>query len=479
MTFTLAILGRPNVGKSTLFNRLTGKRMAIVDNRPGVTRDWRLADAQLYDLTFQVVDTAGLEEAFDDSIPARMRQQTQAALKNADAVLFVIDGRAGITPTDAHFAAWIRKQKKPVILAANKSENEKAVQSSLGESYALGLGDPIALSAAHGVGMEELYYRLRDLMDEDQKPSASSSSEEAKEDSEKRENKNETLLDAIEGLEDYEFQQEEEEEKSLKIAIIGRPNVGKSTLLNAILGEHRVMTGPEAGLTRDAIAVDWDFEGQRFRLVDTAGLRRKARVQDAIEKMAVEDSLRAIRLAHVVILVLDAQSPLDKQDLQIAAHVVEEGRALILAVNKWDTAEDKQAVKDLINRRIEQSLAQLKDVPIVPISALNKKNIPKLLQQIIDIYAQWNIRIKTSGLNRWLGRMESQNPAPLVGGRPNRLKYITQIKARPPTFALWLAHPDKLPDSHQRFLINGLRRDYDIGGVPVRLLLRKTKNPFI
>ncbi|MCK6417529.1 MAG: ribosome biogenesis GTPase Der [Alphaproteobacteria bacterium] len=475
MAFTLAILGRPNVGKSTLFNRLTGKRMAIVDDRPGVTRDWRLADAQLYDLSFQVVDTAGLEEAFDDSIPARMRQQTQAALQKANAVLFVIDGRAGITPTDAHFADWLRKQKKPIILAANKSENEKAVQSALGEAYSLGLGDPIPISAAHGTGMEDIYYRLRDLMPA---PAASSTTQED-EAASKATLENDVTLDAIEGIEDYEFEQEEEEEKSLKIAIIGRPNVGKSTLLNAILGEERVITGPEAGLTRDAIAVDWEFEDQRFRLVDTAGMRRKARVQDAIEKMAVEDSLRAIRLAHVAILVLDAQSPLDKQDLQIASHVVEEGRALILAVNKWDAATDKQGVKDLINRRVEQSLAQLKDVPIVPISALNGKNIPQLLKQVMDIYAQWNIRIKTSGLNRWLGRMESQNPAPLVGGRPNRLKYITQIKARPPTFALWLTHPEKLPDSHKRFLINGLRRDYDIGGVPVRLLLRKTKNPFI
>ncbi len=469
--FTLALIGRPNVGKSTLFNRLAGKKLAIVDDTPGVTRDWREAEAFLFDRHFRVLDTAGLEESFDDSIQGRMREQTEHALKKADAVLFIVDGRAGITPMDAHFAQWLRKQKKPVTLAVNKCENEKVVQNTLAEAYALGLGEPLSISAEHGLGMEDLYHIFAPYFpDESLGPAQGVPDDPDLE-----------TLDAIEGLEDFEFLEEEppEEEKAIKIAIVGRPNVGKSTLLNSIVQEHRVMTGPEAGITRDAIAVDWTYEGQKFRLVDTAGMRRKSRIQDTIEKMSVEDSLRAIRLAQVVVLVIDANIPLEKQDLQIAEHIINEGRALVIAVNKWDTIADKADFLEELEYKFSISLAQIKDIPFQTISALNGKNINRLLERILLTYANWNKRIKTAGLNRWLAKMESQNPAPLVNGKQNRLKYMTQIKTRPPTFALWVSKPDKLPEAHKRFIVNGLRRDYDILGVPIRLFVRKSNNPFV
>ena len=467
--FTLAIIGRPNVGKSTLFNRLAGKKLAIVDDTPGVTRDWREAEGMLFDQPLRIIDTAGLEDSFDQSIQGRMRQQTEAALEQADVILFMTDGRAGITPMDEHFAAWLRKQKKPMILALNKAENEKAVQAALGEAYSLGMGEPIAVSAEHGIGMEELYHALLPHFPEEQKESDTA-------DENDYEFKN---LDEIEGVENFEFKQEDDDpEKPLKLAIVGRPNVGKSTLLNSIVEEHRVMTGPEAGITRDAIAVDWDFEGRKFKLVDTAGIRRKSKVQDNIEKMSVEDSKRAIRLAQIVVLVIDANSPFDKQDLQIAAHVIDEGRALIIAVNKWDAVEDRKDTLEEIKHKLESSLAQVRDVPFVTISALNGKNINRLLHSVLGTYTTWNKRINTGEMNRWLARMESKNPAPLISGRQNRLKYITQIKTRPPTFALWVTRPDKLAPAYRRYIINGLREDYDIPGVPIRLLVRKSKNPY-
>jgi GTP-binding protein len=467
--FTLAIVGRPNVGKSTLFNRLAGKKLAIVDDTPGVTRDWRTAEAKLFDRTMTIIDTAGLEESFDDSIQGRMRQQTEAAVKKADAILFVVDGRSGLTAMDKHFAQWLRRQKKPVILAVNKCENEKATLAGVGEAHALGLGTPVPISAEHGDGMEFIYEMLTPFFPEE------------KEEEEGSEESDGGLgnIDDLEGIEDYQFEQEEDDpEKALKIAIVGRPNVGKSTLLNAIVQDHRVMTGPEAGITRDAIAVDWTYEDRPFRLVDTAGMRKKARVQNNIEKMSVEDSLRAIRLAQVVILVVDAAEAFEKQDVQIAAHVIEEGRALVVAINKWDAVADKKKLLDEIKYNLQAQLAQVKDLPLVTVSALNNNNIDGLLKTVLKTYGIWNKRISTSGLNRWLRAKESQNPAPLVAGRANRLKYMTQVKTRPPTFAVWVSKPDALPQTHQRFLVNGLRDDYDIPGVPVRLLIRKSKNPY-
>ncbi len=466
---TLAIVGRPNVGKSTLFNRLAGKKLAIVDDTPGVTRDWRTAEGNLFGQPLTIIDTAGLEESFDDSIQGRMRKQTESAVKNADVILFVIDGRMGLTAMDKHFAEWLRRQEKPVILAVNKCENDKATMAGLAEAHGLGLGEPVPISAEHGEGMEFIHHLLMPYFPEEKK------------DGEEDEKTGESLakLDEIEGIENYQFEQEQEDpQKPLKIAIVGRPNVGKSTLLNSIVSDQRVMTGPEAGLTRDAIAVDWSYEGRPFRLVDTAGMRKKARVQNNIEKMSVEDSLRAIRLAQVVILVVDAADAFEKQDVQIAAHVIEEGRALVLAINKWDAVSDRKKTLDEFKYKLQASLAQVKDIPMVTISALNNSNVDGLLKTVLKTYEIWNKRIPTSGLNRWLRAKESQNPAPLVGGRANRLKYITQIKTRPPTFAVWVSKPDDLPQTHQRYIMNSLREDYDIAGVPIRLLIRKSKNPY-
>jgi len=475
--FSLALVGRPNVGKSTLFNRFAGKKLAIVDDTPGVTRDWREAEGWLFDQHLRIIDTAGLEENFDDSIEGRMRQQTESALNEADAILFMVDGRAGITPLDEHFAAFLRKQNKPVVLVVNKCENQRAADAGIAEAYGLGLGEPYAVSAEHNIGMDEIYNALKphipkELTAEGIEENAQSTIDEE-------------ALDALEGDDSFEFEDEnpDDPDKPLKIAIVGRPNVGKSTLLNAIVEEQRVMTGPEAGITRDAIAVDWEFESKfhgtrKFKLVDTAGMRRKAHVKDKIEKMSVDDALRTIRLAQVVIMVIDANNPLEKQDLQIAEHVINEGRAILIAVNKWDSIKNRDDKLEDIKWLMENSLAQIKDIPYQTISAMNGKNINKLLDRALETYTHWNKRIPTAGLNQWLAMMESRNPAPLISGRSNRLKYITQIKTRPPTFALWMSRPEKLPDSYKRFIINGLRKDYKIPGVPIRLLVRKSKNPY-
>jgi GTP-binding protein len=470
--FTLAIVGRPNVGKSTLFNRLAGKRLAIVDDRPGVTRDWREAPAVLFDREFRILDTAGLEESFDDSIPGRMRQQTERALEQADAVLFLIDGRAGLTPMDEHFANWLRRQKKPVILGVNKCESDKASQAGAAEAYRLGFGEPITMSAEHNLGMDEIYHALTPFF-----PEAQMTQEE--EDEEFFRALAAAELDAIEGKEDFDFTQGfVETPKPIKLAIVGRPNVGKSTLMNALLGEERMMTGPEAGLTRDAITVPWTYAGREYRLVDTAGLRHKAKVIDNIEKMSAEDTMRIIRLAQVVIFVVDANQAMEKQDLRIAHHVIEEGRALIIAVNKWDLAEDKIEVMEQLKHDLKHSMAQVRDVPVVTMSALRGKGLDRLMETVAATYDMWNKRVPTGQMNRWLANMESHHPAPLSHGRANRLKYITQIKARPPTFGLWVSRPDDLPDTYKGYLINGLRDRFEMPGVPIRLNVRASKNPY-
>ncbi|MCK5384499.1 MAG: ribosome biogenesis GTPase Der [Alphaproteobacteria bacterium] len=468
----LAIIGRPNVGKSTLFNKLAGKKLAIVDDTPGVTRDWREAEGTLFDKDLQIIDTAGLEETFDDSIQGRMRQQTEAALEQASILLFIINGREGVTPADEHFAAWLRRRKKPVVLVVNKCESGHTSQAGIGESYALGFGDPVVMSAEHNIGFDDLYNALLPYFPEENED----------EESGLLSNEDEFLpgsLDDLEGQEDYTFEQEEDSpEKPIKIAIVGRPNVGKSTLLNAIIKEQRVMTGPEAGITRDAIAVNWTYEGRDFKLVDTAGLRRKSKITDKIEKMSTDDTLRAIRLAQIVILVIDANTPLEKQDAQIARHVIDEGRALVLAINKWDTVENRSEQLDTIKHKISHSLSDIKGIRFATISAKNDSKIDKLFYKALQTYSVWNQRVSTGGLNRWLGSMESHNPAPLVAGRHNRLKYITQIKTRPPTFVLWVSRPKELPESYKRYIINGLRRDFDVNGVPLRLLVRASKNPY-
>lgn len=478
MTFSLAIIGRPNVGKSTLFNRLAGKKLALVHDTPGLTRDWREADANLMGLEFRVIDTAGLEESFDLSIEGRMRQQTERALARADMAILMVDARTGITPMDRHFADWLRRQDLPTALVVNKCESRHVIDGMY-EAYELGLGEPIPISAEHGLGMQDLYELIRPKVEEAEAAAAALRGAEEAEDAE---DDIEYLFQKYHEGDETGFGDEEapgeDLSKPIKIAIAGRPNVGKSTLLNAILGEERSMTGPEAGITRDAVHVDWEFGGRQLRLVDTAGLRRKARVVNYIERMAVDDSLRAIRLAQVVVMVIDGETLFEKQDLTIAGHIIDEGRAMVIAVNKWDLVKEKEKTLEDLKYQLSTSLPQVRDIPVVTISAIKGQRVDKLLQSVLDVYALWNHRIGTGKLNRWLRMMESQNPAPLVNGRQNRLRYMTQIKARPPTFALWVSRPDDYPETHQRYLINGLRRDFDMPATPVRLIIKTSRNPY-
>ena len=472
MPFTLAICGRPNVGKSTLFNRLAGKKLAIVHDQPGVTRDWREADGGIANKQFKIIDTAGLEDILDQSLEARMRGKTEDALEKADAILFVIDAREGVTTLDKHFAKWLRKQDKPVILAANKCESDKLIEAELADAYRLGLGAPIPMSAEHGQGLGLLYDALEPHWYED----------EEEEVLEERDDDLPDDIDHLEGNEDFDFAalpvDEEEAKKPIKIAIVGRPNAGKSTLFNALIGEERMLTGPEAGITRDAITENLNIEGRDIRLVDTAGMRKRAKVVDNLEKMSVDESLRAIRLAQIVVLMVDAQTPLERQDLSIGQMVTREGRGLVVAVNKWDLIEDKAELLDEIKYRLAKGLSQVENVRVVTLSALTGKNLNSLIENIFLTYDLWNKRVPTGKMNRWLAGMEQSHPAPMVNGRSNRLRYITQIKARPPTFALWAARPDDLPENYKRYLVNGIRKTFDLPSVPIRLLVRTSKNPY-
>ncbi|PIW26204.1 MAG: ribosome biogenesis GTPase Der [Rhodospirillales bacterium CG15_BIG_FIL_POST_REV_8_21_14_020_66_15] len=467
MPFTIAIIGRPNVGKSTLFNRLVGRRLAIVDDTPGVTRDRREGEGKLGDMRFRVIDTAGLEDVTDDSLEARMRAQTERALDEADVALMVIDARAGVTPLDQHFVQWLRGRGTPTILVANKCEG-RGGEAGMLEGYSLGLDDPVALSAEHGLGLSELHDRLKPYAD-----LAAAEGAEVYDD-----DLDDLDVDYAEGA-DIAEDGGAPEPKALQLAIVGRPNVGKSTMINRLLGEDRMLTGPEAGITRDAISVMWHHGGRDYRLIDTAGLRRKARVTDKLEYLSTRDTMRAVRFAHVVVLVLDADAVLEKQDLTIARQVVEEGRALIIAVNKWDAATDRRETIQRLSDRLQTSLPQVRGIPVITCSALTGHGMDRLLPTVNAAYDTWNARIGTGDLNRWLLAMQEAHPAPMgKGGKRIRLRYATQAKTRPPTFIVFCTRAGELPDSYTRFLVNGLRDDFGLDGVPIRLIYRKGDNPY-
>lgn len=454
------ICGRPNVGKSTLFNRLVGKRLAIVDDTPGVTRDVREGEGRIADLRFNIFDTAGLESA-TSGLEARMSQRTEAAIAEADVALFLIDARAGVTPLDEHFASLLRRSDTPVHLIANKCEG-RAGMGGLGEAFALGLGEPIPVSAEHGEGMGELFDVLKPFADAKAESQARS---EASED------------DETEGLVD-DGDPERKPDGPLQLAIVGRPNVGKSTLVNCLLGEDRMLTGPEAGITRDSIASRWQYGDRDVRLVDTAGLRRKARIYEKVETLSASDTIRSIKFAQVVALVIDANEGLEKQDLTIARNVIDEGRALILVINKWDAVEDRAKALSGVEDRLMKSLPQVRGIPVVTLSAKTGKGVDGLMKAALAIFDIWNAHVSTSRLNRWLEAMLESHPPPLVGGRHIKIRYMTQPKSRPPTFAVFANRADKLPESYVRYLMNGIRETFGLDGIPIRILMRKGKNPY-
>ena len=440
---TVAIVGRPNVGKSTLFNRLVGKRLALVDDRPGVTRDRREGEGKLLDLDFRVIDTAGFEDEDAQSLPGRMRKQTEAAVRDADAALFLIDAREGVTALDEEIGRWLRAESTPVIIVANKAEGRSG-ESGILDSYRLGLGEPVALSAEHGEGLADLFEALRPHVEH----------------------------------EHFEAEGDPDGEHPLQLAIVGRPNAGKSTLVNRMLGEERMITGPEAGITRDSISLDWEWKGRAVRLVDTAGLRKRAKVEDKLEKLSAADTRRAIDYAEVVVLLLDATRGLEAQDLRIAAQTIEEGRALIIAVNKWDVAEQASSLFNGIKAALVEGLSQLRDVPLLTVSAKTGKGIDTILDVASELREAWSKRVATGELNRWFEGAVEANPPPAPKGQRIKLRYITQVKTRPPSFVVFGNRLEELPDSYRRYLLNAMRRDLGLGPVPLRLDFRGRANPF-
>ena len=445
---SLAILGRPNVGKSTLFNRLVGKPLAIVDDRPGVTRDRKEARGTIGDLAFRLIDTAGYEDE-KHGVEARMRAQTEAALAEAEIIIFLIDGREGVTALDERFAAIVRKAGKPVILAVNKCEGRRGEDGAV-EAWSLGLGEPVPVSAAHGEGVSDLYARLAELCETD----------------------TDVEVDPDADLED------QEDDAPLRLAVVGRPNVGKSTLVNALIGEERVITGPEAGLTRDAIAVEWEWDGRRVRLHDTAGLRKRGKVDDRLERMSAADTIRAINFAEIVLLLVDAERPFEKQDLTIADRVVEEGRGLVVLISKWDLVENKQAKLAEMREEFERLLPQVKGAPILPVSGLTERGLETIMPAVAALHADWSVKVKTRDLNDWLSEMIQRHPPPAVDGKRVKPRYIAQTKARPPTFVMMTSRAAHLPESYKRYLINGLREAFELPGVPIRLIVKSQKNPY-
>ncbi len=451
MSFRLAIIGRPNVGKSTLFNRLVGKRLALVDDLPGVTRDRREGEAHLGDLAFTVIDTAGLEEAGPASLSGRMLAQTKLAIEQADAILFLIDARVGLTPGDRAFADLVRRCEKPAILIANKSEGAGGAAGAL-EAYALGLGEPVAISAEQGEGLADLYDALREALPDRTPP----------------------ISESGEGAPDERISPS----RPIHVAVVGRPNSGKSTLINRLLGEERLLTGPEPGITRDAIASDLTWRGRALRIYDTAGLRRRSKIDQKLEKLSAADALRAIRFADVVILLLETGHAFEEQDLRIADLVEREGRAIVLAVNKWDLVERRSGAAAKLRKEVDHWLPQIKGAPICAVSALLGEGIEPLMQAVVESYAVWNRRIATNALNRWLEAALASHPPPAVSGRRIKFNYITQPKARPPTFVLFCSRADAVPDAYRRYLVNGLRDAFDLPGTPIRLTLREKRNPY-
>ena len=451
MSFTIAIIGRPNVGKSTLFNRLVGQKLALVDDKPGVTRDRREGEGRLGDLEFTVIDTAGLDEGAKGSLTARMQQQTETAIGLADALMFVVDARTGLTPNDRAFADFARRASKPVILVANKSEGRHGDAGAM-ETYALGLGEPIQISAEHGEGLSDLYDALRALMPEP----------------------------AEEVFDDDEVIEPDDElsKRPIRVAIVGRPNAGKSTLINRLLGEERLLTSAEAGTTRDAISVEVNWQGREFRVFDTAGLRRRSRIEEKLEKLSVADALRAIRFAEVVVLMMDAQNKFEEQDLRIADLIEREGRALVIAANKWDLMGRQSSLIAALRTDADHLLPQVRGMPIVAVSGLMGEGIDRLMSAVEQAYAIWNRRVPTASLNRWFEQAVDANPPPAVSGRRLKLNYITQAKARPPSFVLFCSRADAVPQSYLRYLVNSLREFFELPGTPVRMTLREKANPF-
>ncbi len=468
MSALVAIVGRPNVGKSTLFNRLVGRKIALVDDTPGVTRDRREAEGRIGDLRFRILDTAGYEDRTDGSLEDRMRQQTELAIREADVILFMIDARAGVTPLDERFAQVLRKSGKDVHLIANKAEG-RAADPGLLEAYALGFGEAVALSAEHGLGLADLHAIVSQAVDAKTPPPPTLADEMPEVDID---------LPEDDGSSEEGPALRWNPKRYLNDAIVGRPNAGKSTLINTMVGEDRLLTGPEAGITRDSILVPWEWQGRTVNLVDTAGIRRKARVEGKLEKLAVGDSLRSIQYAEIVVLLLDATMPFEKQDLALADLVHREGRAMAIALNKWDLIEDKPATLALLREECERLLPQLRGVPLVTISGLQGRNIDRLMEAVFRIEKAWNTHVSTAKLNRWLGAAVERHPPPAVGGRRIKLRYMTQGKMRPPSFIIFASRAEAVPTSYQRYLINSMRETFDMPGTPIRLWLRAGKNPY-